>query len=234
MLTCWSVCTHVIFLKAQSPSHLGSVGMYSLKRLTRRGEMSPKSSSLLSHHTLFGSQNSGTSCQGAYTLPAARSFKHHTHSEMPLSQRVQAPPQTNQNNGTLHRSYRKQTSLLGQQQAGSLSLLTTVRGKGRDQGNRQHSCAASFGSVELDSRVGQTGSMKAAAKLRNQNGQQQPGSLSLLTTVRGKDRDQGIRQESCMTSFASVDVDSWVGQTCSMKAAAKLENQNGVCVMNGR
>nr|XP_023664752.1 plakophilin-2-like isoform X2 [Paramormyrops kingsleyae] len=210
---------------AQSPSHLGSVGMYSLKRLTRSGEMSPKSSPLLSYGTLFGSQNSGTGCQGAYTLPAARSFKHHTRSEMPLSQRVQAPPQTNQNKGSLHRSYRKQRSLLGQQQAGSLSLLTAGRGKGMDQGNRQHSCSASFASVELDSRVGQAGSMKAAALLGNQNGRQQAGSLSLLTAGRGKGRDQGNKQDSCTTSFASVD--SWVGQTCNMKPAAQLENQNG-------
>ncbi|XP_048862184.1 plakophilin-2 isoform X3 [Brienomyrus brachyistius] len=275
-------------MMAQSPLHLGSMGMYSLKRLPHRGELSPKSSPVLSHRTLFGSQNSGTGCQGAYTLPAARNFKHYTHSEMLRSQGVQAPPQTNQNKGSLHRSYRKQRFLPGQQQvgsltagrrkgkdqgnrqdscaasfasmeldsrveqtgsmkaaaklekqngqqqAGSLSLLTAGQGKGKDQGNRQDSCVASFASMELDSRVGQTGSMKAAAKLEKQNGQQQAGSLSLLTAGRGKGKDQGNRQDFCTTSFASNELDSWVKQTVNMKAAAKLENQNGVRVMNGR
>ncbi|XP_048862185.1 plakophilin-2 isoform X4 [Brienomyrus brachyistius] len=218
-------------MMAQSPLHLGSMGMYSLKRLPHRGELSPKSSPVLSHRTLFGSQNSGTGCQGAYTLPAARNFKHYTHSEMLRSQGVQAPPQTNQNKGSLHRSYRKQRFLPGQQQVGS---LTAGRRKGKDQGNRQDSCAASFASMELDSRVEQTGSMKAAAKLEKQNGQQQAGSLSLLTAGRGKGKDQGNRQDFCTTSFASNELDSWVKQTVNMKAAAKLENQNGVRVMNGR
>ncbi|XP_048862183.1 plakophilin-2 isoform X2 [Brienomyrus brachyistius] len=211
-------------MMAQSPLHLGSMGMYSLKRLPHRGELSPKSSPVLSHRTLFGSQNSGTGCQGAYTLPAARNFKHYTHSEMLRSQGVQAPPQTNQNKGSLHRSYRKQRFLPGQQQVGS---LTAGRRKGKDQGNRQDSCAASFASMELDSRVEQTGSMKAAAKLEKQNGQQQAGSLSLLTAGQGKGKDQGNRQDSCVASFASMELDSRVGQTGSMKAAAKLEKQNG-------